>query len=211
MGIVKTASAGRGFDVDAILTAPQAAAFVKKGFEFCIRYLPRTPALVKGNLSLGEIEIILDAGLALMAVQHCPEPGWSPTAGLGTQYGQYAGQYAAEIGLPAGMNIWLDLEGVANESLPQDVIEYCQLWFEGLEGHGYVPGIYCGYGTGLSPEQLYDLPFKHYWKAYNGPLLPNRGYQIVQGTVQWLNGVSFDPNQLRADSKGDLPLWLSPD
>lgn len=208
---VKTASPGLGFDVDSMLTAAQADAFKKNGFQFCIRYLPRTPALVKGNLTLAEIQIILAAGLSLMAVQHCPEPGWEPSAPLGTQYGQYAGQYAAEIGLPAGINIWLDLEGVAVSVAAPAIIDYCHAWFFQVGSHGYIPGLYCGYGGGLSPDQLYDLPFQHYWKAYNGPPLPVRGYQIIQETVHLLEGVSFDPNRLIADNQDGLPLWLSPD
>ncbi len=208
---IQIAKPGMGFDVDNRLDAGQAAAFKKNGFNFCIRYLPRTSALVAGNLSLAEVELILGAGLALMAVQHCPMPGWQPTAPLGKAYGQYAGQYAAEIGLPAGMNIWLDLEGVSNGAGAQDVIDYCHCWFDAVAAHGFIPGIYCGYGTGLTPFQLYELPFKHYWKAYNGPYLPGRGYQIVQETVKLLEGISFDPDFIVADKMGDLPLWLSPD
>lgn len=214
MGTVKTATAGAlGFDVNQNLSAAQAAGFKSAGYDFCIRYLPRTAPLTKGNLTSTEIKNILEAGLALMAVQHCPEPGWSPSAALGMQYGQYAAEYAVEIGLPPGMSVWLDLEGVI-PLLAQGVRDYCYAWYNavGSQAAGYVPGLYVGFGTGLTPQELYeDLPFRHYWKAYNGPSLPVRGYQIIQETVKLMEGISFDPNRLVADNLGGLPLWLSPD
>lgn len=210
-GIVKSANPGLGFDVNQSLSITQARAFFITGYIFCIRYLPRTPYLKQGNLTAQEIAIILNTGLSLSVVQHCPLPGWEPSIDLGSQYGQYAGAYATEIGLPIGMNIWLDLEEVATNSTSQNVIDYCKAWFVAVQAAGYIPGIYCGYGTNLSSQQLYDLPFKHYWKAYNydnGVAI--RGFQIIQEPQKTMIGIQFDPNKSQIDNKGDVAIWLSP-
>jgi hypothetical protein len=210
MSIVKQATPGNGFDVDSPLSTDQAKDFVAAGYSFCVRYLPRTSGLVKGNLTMAEIVAIMDGGLALMAVQHVAPDNWQPNAALGQQYGQYAGQYASEIGLPNGMNIWLDLEMVAPGS-DQDVIDYCHNWFEQVKSHGYIPGLYVGWQTNLSDQQLYDLPFENYWKGYNcDQSIPTRGWQILQHPQKTLNSIPFDPNTLQADLKGSLPMWLSP-
>jgi hypothetical protein len=209
---VKPAQPGTGFDLNQPLTASMAAQFKSAGNAFAIRYIPRTAALVKGNLTAGEIEIILGAGLNLMAVQHCALPGWEPNAALGGQYGQYAATYSQSIGLPAGMNIWLDLEGVGPLVKAEDVIAYCEAWFTAVSAAGYIAGLYIGFGSGLTPKELYDLKgVEHYWSAYNyTDGLPTRGFQIKQHDQQSLNGIQYDPNTLQADQLGGLPVWLSP-
>ncbi|WP_448700080.1 DUF1906 domain-containing protein [Mucilaginibacter sp. AW1-3] len=210
-GTVQQAVSGaQGFDVNVVLTASSAAAFKSAGYTFCIRYIPRTAALAAGNLTTAEALVILNAGLALMAVQHVALPGWAPTAVLGTQYGGYAAIYSKQIGLPQGMNIWLDLEEVAAGTPPAQVIAYCQAWYAAVHAAGYVPGIYVGYGTLLGPQQLYqNLSFQHYWRAYNGPDVAGRGYQLVQSTEKTLHGITFDPDMVQVDHNGGLPLWFA--
>jgi hypothetical protein len=208
---VKTAISGsKGFDCNSQLSGAQAAAFKAAGMDFCIRYLPRTPALIHGNLSALELEILLAAGLSVGAVQHCRLPNWSPSAGLGAQYGQYAGSYAASIGLPEGMNLWLDLETPAIGATGQDCIDYAQAWFNSVKIAGYVPGLYIGYGVPLTAQQLFELPFSHYWKAYNyDDGVATRGFQLIQKPQQGFNGISIDPNECVADHLGGLPIWVS--
>lgn len=155
--------------------------------------------------------VILGAGLSLMAVQHCPTEGWDPSAELGQVYGQYGSSYAEAIGLPKGINLWLDLETPSTAATGQEVMSYANAWFSTVEAAGYVPGVYLGYGLPLGPEQLYKgLSFSHYWKAYNGPDLAIRGYEIVQHTQKELNGVSYDPNTISIDNLGGLPICASP-
>jgi hypothetical protein len=212
MPTVKAAVTGAGFDCNTPLNTPMAAAFKAAGMEFVVRYVPRTPALIPGNLTAAEVEIILSGGLALMAVQHVAMPGWEPGAALGGQYGQYAATYSQSIGLPAGMNIWLDLEGVGSLVKADDVIAYCEAWFTAVSAAGYVPGIYVGWNIVITDQQLYDLPFSHYWRAYNcDQAVPKRGYQIVQHPQQTLDGINYDPNFLAADELGGMPFWLSPE
>lgn len=213
-GSVKTAPAGQsGFDVNAPLSAAQALAFKNAGNSFCIRYLPRTAKLIDGNLTNAEALAILDAGLALMPVQHVAEPGWQPTTNLGTLYGNFAATYAAQVvKLPPGVNIWCDLEEVANGTTAQNVIAYCQAWYYAVHNAGYVPGLYVGYGIVLTPDQLYDeLSFQNYWQAYNGKQVATRGFQLLQRTQKTLDGIDYDPDVTQDDNDGGAVRWLSVD
>ena len=212
-GTVQQAPAGlSGFDVNAVLSATAAQNFKDAGYDFCIRYIPRTEALAAGNLTNTEASAILNAGLALMAVQHVALPGWAPAADLGTAYGTYAATYANDVvGLPTGMNIWCDLEEVAKNTAAADVIAYCQAWYTAVNAAGYVPGLYVGWGVILNGEQLYnDLSFQHYWRAYNADVIvATRGYQLIQKVQKTLNGTDFDPDTTQTDNSGGTVLWLS--
>lgn len=211
-GSVQQAPAGlSGFDVNQPLTATQAMGFKNAGYAFCVRYLPRTAQLIKNNLTNSEARDILNAGLALMAVQHVALPGWQPNTNLGTVYGSYAASYAKDVvKLPPGMNIWCDLEEVAENTPAADVLAYCQAWYYAVHVAGYIPGLYVGYGIVLTPEQLYnDTSFQHYWRAYNGPEVATRGYQLLQKTQKALNGIEFDPDVTQKDELGDSLFWLS--
>lgn len=56
----------------------------KYGYKFCIRYVPHAnQADVSEDLTSEEAEAILDAGLALMVVQHVRHENWEITHGLG--------------------------------------------------------------------------------------------------------------------------------
>jgi hypothetical protein len=222
-GNVQQAGTGlRGFDIDQVLTVAQAEAFKNAGYDFCIRYVPRTAALAastKTNLTHTEGLAILNAGLALMVVQHTREEGWSPDSALGTADGSYAVTYASQVaGLPQGVNIWCDLEVVAAHTDAADVIGYCQAWYNAVNAGGYLPGLYVGYGIVLTAEQLYSaLSFKHYWSAYNAEIgIAHRGYQLIQHDALKLSTVTpdtphntFDPNTIQTDQLGGTPIWLS--
>ena len=142
-GTVEAAPAGAtGFDTDTKLTASSASAFAAAGFRFAIRYLTRDAPEADTDLTRSEALDILDAGLALMAVQHVAPSGWVPSASLGAEYGAYAAANARSVGLPYGVSVWLDLEGVAEGTPTIDVIAYCNAWYDPVAAAGYVPGLY---------------------------------------------------------------------
>ena len=201
-----------GCDVNQPLTGAQAKELYDAGMRFIGRYLPRTAASVKGCLTQPEIQAILSIGLAVLPVQHVMPDGWHPDASLGQMYGEYAATYAEQIGIPAGVNIFLDLEGVSSGSLSSDIIAYANAWYDAVSSKGFVPGVYVGWSNGLTPGQLYsDLKFKNYWCAYNyTDGVVTRGFQIIQRTAKVLNGISYDPNTVTADNKGSLPMFLFP-
>ncbi len=147
-GTVQSAPPGlQGFDVNDTISAADAAKFKVAGYDFCCRYIPRGAGLSSApSLTNVEAADILNAGLALMAVQHVAPDGWSPNTNLGTVYGSFAANYCSQkVGLPPGMNIWCDLEGIATGTPAADVIAYCQAWYIAVHTAGYVPGIYVGY------------------------------------------------------------------
>jgi hypothetical protein len=210
--LVKQATPGKAFDVDQILNAEQADDFIKAGYGSCIRYFPLNSSNVAGCLTGPELQILLGAGLAVGAVQHVDSPPWSPTAALGTAHGAYCAAYAKEIGYAAGGSIYCDLEEVAAGTTAQQVIDYCNNWFDRVQSAGFTPGLYCGWNIVLTAEQLYyPLKFKSYWKAYNYDNgIAVRGFQIVQHPQETLAGMDFDPNTIGPDDIGGLPMFLYP-
>lgn len=209
---VQTATPGTlGFDVNQPLSAAQAAAFKDAGYSFCLRYAPRQLDTNRYNLTNPEMGRILQAGLALMVVQHVAPDNWVPTDILGKQYGEYVAGYCLKtVQLPKGANVWLDLEMVKPLTPVADTINYATEWWNAVNAAGYVPGIYVGYQPGLTPAELYRLPFQHYWKAYNyDDGVPGRGFQMLQEPQQTLDGISFDPDKIQTDNKGGLPLCVT--
>ena len=166
-GSIQTAPTGaKGFDTTAVLSTTQAKRFKDDGFTFCVRYLSlfsTEKEASDGDLTHKEADEILDAGLALMAVQHVRLRGWTPSGLLGTQTGNHAANNALFVGLPAGVNIWLDLEGANNDTPANDVIAYCNNWFKQVASVGYVPDIYVGFDALLTSEQLFHaLSCEHF-------------------------------------------------
>lgn len=210
-GKVQSAAPGLlGFDCNTPVTAKVAQAFISSGYSFCVRYLSRTTQ-GKSDLSAAEANTILDAGLALMAVQHVRKPGWQPTADLGQQDGAAAAKNAASIGFPAGVNIWCDLEGVLKGTSAQDVTDYCNNWFTEVANAGFVPGLYVGDSCILDDGQLFSLKFQHYWRSQsNVPNVRSRGYQMFQLFPEVTkNGIGIDIDVTQSDYKKGQVQWLA--
>jgi len=213
-GQVKRAPVGvHGFDANAKISSAKAKEFADAGFGFCIRYLTRAKAnQAAGDLSSSEADGILSAGLALMAVQHVSSVGWLATPALGTTYGRNAVANAQQVGFPAGVSIWLDLEGVGPSTSPDAVIGYCNAWFHEVEAAGYATGIYVGAGAIISGDDLYwRLKTQHYWKSgSNVPDIPHRGYQMIQRIVPGdkVAGIEIDRNVTRDDGFAGAVAWL---
>lgn len=211
-GTVQHAAPGlKGFDTNTVLNATQASEFVKSGYAFCFRYLSRGNGQQSGDLSYNEALTILNAGLALGAVQHVSMPGWTPSQSLGTQYGTNAASNAASIGLPKGMNLWMDLEGIAAGTSAQTVIDYANAWYDAVAAAGYIPGIYVGADCILTGDQLYNnLKYQHYWKSLSRvPAIPHRGYQLIQSyTPEPVCGVSIDTDTTQNDEQGGAIVLL---
>lgn len=210
-GHVLAAPSGcRGFDADSVISASVAEQFVSQGYTFCVRYLSLGAGQDEGDLSKNEAQDILQAGLALMAVQHVEDPGWSPSQSSGQTNGANAAKNALSIGLPQGLNVWCDLEGIDGNIGSQEVIDYCTAWYSAVSAAGYVPGLYVGANAILNGQQLYDLPFQHYWQSCSEvPDVAVRGYQMVQSFVPaTVNGISIDEDITQTDEQGGQALWL---
>jgi len=211
---VQIAPAGAtGFDTDTPLTAGSAAAFCAAGFSFVLRYLSLTTRQASSDLTASETETILAAGLALMAVQHVPAAGWTPSQSLGQQHGQAAATNAKAADLARGICLWLDLEGVASGTAADTVADYCNAWFQAVFKAGYRPGLYVGADCGLSGEQLGALSCSYFWQSGSHvPALPTPGYCMVQSIDARLviDSVTYDRDVIQADTKGRTPMWMAP-
>jgi hypothetical protein len=215
-GTTRSAPAGvKGFDADTQISAAAARQYLVQGYRFCLCYVGRVE-MDPGDLTTAEAQDILGAGLALMVVQHVEEPGWAPGGALGTTYGANAATFAQQIGIPPGVNVWLDLEGVSTAASAGDVTAYCQNWYRQVAAAGYVPGVYVGWRPGLSGQQIYDLPFQHYWGAYNvdGDSTPGCGWCLKQspgsgGTIVGIATSVYDDDVTQTDGEGRTVQWLS--
>jgi hypothetical protein len=218
-GHVFTAPDGvRGFDTAEIVAPKAAAAMRGHGYRFCVRYVRRDKPHASA-LSASEAKSLLGNGIGLMLVQYVEsETAWNPTATKGTTNGRIAGAEAAKLGVPWGVTVWCDLEGVASRTASSKVIDYCNNWHLAVASAGYVPGLYVGYHAGLNATQLYRaLRFSHYWSAYNlntdqAPAV--RGVQMRQAQRKQRDsvpsaGFDFQVDTIRADALGGRPTLLA--
>lgn len=212
-GTVEAAGDGlRGIDTNSVVTAAMAANFFARGFRYCVRYVSRIAKQGADDLSTSEAIDLLNAGLAVMPVQHVRAAGWLPSAELGASDGVHAAYHAFVIGFPAGVNVWCDLEGVSADAAAQQVIVYCNAWYEAVSAAAYVPGLYVGADCILDgPALRFRLKFAHYWKSLSDvPEIVGRGYQMVQSHEHVVNGVSIDEDRTQTDLLGGKVLWLAP-
>ena len=206
----------KGLDVNRPIAADEAAALVEHGYDFAVRYVRRTTKH-SYDLTVKEARAILASGLGLMVVQHVANEGWTPSARLGSTYGNTAAVEAARIGVPPGVTVWCDLEGVSADATSKAVIGFCNKWHSKVAAAGFIPGLYVGYGAGLDPDQLYwSLRFIHYWGAYNvtmadGPT--KRGFQMKQRVAAPSDHVAafdaeFQVDDIHTDALGGRPTTL---
>lgn len=210
----------RGFDANQRISSSAAAAFHQHGYRFCLRYVRRAQ-VNNHDLSTNEAQAILGAGLALMPVQHVEsEKSWVPTPEKGTAFGRTGAKDCARIGIPPGVSVWCDLEGVALGTPAQDVIDYCNNWHAEVAAEGYVPGLYVGFRAGLNATQLFKaLRFAHYWGAFNlnsdeVPIV--RKLQMKQAVRKPADrvpgfGIAFQTDTIRTDALGGRPFVLAPE
>jgi hypothetical protein len=217
VGTLPTGS--RGVDCNAPISRADAALFAGKGFTFAIRYVRRSQANTY-DLTTGEVLGILAGGLGLMAVQHVAAPGWEPSAQLGTQYGSTAAAECQRLGIPAGVTVWCDLEGVGDDADHRAVVGYCNAWYDAVAALAYVPGLYVGDSCILTPLELYrSLKFAAFWSAYNlnGDAAPAvRGVQMRQHAAKAVDMVpgftnqNMDVDVICGDALGGSPTLLLP-
>jgi len=201
-GLVAPARAlALGFDVDSRLSLSQARALkAQYGYEFCVRFVGRGRPSAN-DLTASEAADILAAGLALFVVQHWYGKAWLPTAALGAKDGCAAAENALGAGLPAGVSVFCDLEGVDETAAAADVWAYCNGWCGAVQRAGYVPGIYVGADCGLDAVGLTELDCRLFWRSCSKVPTPAQGYQMTQtpcDVVRGANGTQVDENRVSA-------------
>lgn len=202
----------KGFDCNCKLSYDLAKKFKQDGYQFAIRYVGRLQQ-ADFDLDAQEVKDILRAGLQMGIVQHCLNPGWTPTLELGRQYGTNAGKFAKECGYKGGCINYLDLEGIKSGTPKQQIIDFCNAWYDEVLKAGYVPGIYIGFDMFLSGEDLYkSLKFQHYWKSFSQvPDVAKRSYEMWQERQITANGILIDPDEVIEDKLGNTPVFMIPE
>jgi hypothetical protein len=217
-GQVQSAPTGaRGFDCDFVLQGATLTALAKN-FDFCVRYVSLKaggPFPADADITEEEATAILQAGLAIMPVQHVFNPGFFPNGPRGAVIGTRAADNAKAAGFPNNVNLWLDLEGINAAAAAQDVIAYANAWFDAVHASGFVPGVYVGANAILDGAQLFNaLKFQHYWKSGSTvPQIPVRGYQMIQtipGHATTVDGIALDLDLdlTHTDALGGHVQWL---
>jgi hypothetical protein len=206
----------RGIDCNTPIDARIAATLITQGYKFAHRYVRRAAANAR-DLSADEANIILAAGLGISVVQHVTSAtSWVPSPSDGTRYGETAAAEVERLGFPSGSMIACDLEGVTPGTTHQIVMDYARAWYAAVQAAGFLPELYVGWHCGLTPAELYDLPFTRYWGAYNlntdeepavrGLCMKQRAATPADGIM----GIPFDVDIARADRKGDRAVMFAP-
>lgn len=211
------ASRTMGFDTSIYVDQKYYDKLKSAGYGFVVRYLWRTKRVDdKPNygwpvaLSKQELSELLYAGFGVSIVQFSPDKGVIPTAVIGKSVGEAAASNAAGLGIPKGVTIWCDAEW-SNDPPAEDVIDYLNAWASPVVNAGYEAGLYLGGGTGMTGEQLYDLPeYNHYWKSASAvPWVPKRGFQMFQTNQTTVFkamgdvGLTIDQDLVCIDNKGE--------
>jgi hypothetical protein len=186
----------RGTDSVTLLGPTSAAALKGLGFDFAIQYL--------GTVNAGVVQAILDAGLAFMPVTYADRFN-----------GQQAAEQCAALGLPAGVTVWLDLEGIGPGLTPEAVIAQVNAWAKAISDGGYMPGLYVGAGDKLTSQELYALSVVRYWKGQSRLL--DRNGALSEPSCGWCmtqlyphvgrGGVDVDIDVIGSDYRNRVPLW----
>lgn len=144
-------------------------------------YLSRAelPGLLAAGLDVGLTQIYVGSDML--------------TGAQGEVVGEAAVWNAREIGAPADATVFCDGEWSDKRSQVADELAYLLGWGRGgksVAGAGDSLGLYAGSNTGLTGEELYQLPrFHRYWKALSQVPFPYpRGYCMVQSWEHVLLG-----------------------
>jgi hypothetical protein len=196
----------RGIDTVQALDAAACRHLVRAGVDFVVRYLHGRYAVTRE-----EVARILCSGLALMLCTPSRTPGWTPSGDIGATDGQMALDWLADLSIPKGATVWLDLEGCMG---PADkTAEWINAWSMLVVGAGYQAGLYVGADPGgLDSEALWKLPrITRYWRS--GSRVPepsNRGWcmQQLRPLDVMLGPIRVDHDAIETDFRGGLPTWI---
>ena len=207
---VQGAPAGSpGLDTESVVSASAAQQMAAAGETFVIRYVSLQDVEQPGDLTRLEVVGIMEAGLAIMPVQHAEAPGWIPSGTLGAQDGRSAAIHATETGFACGVNVWLDLDAVSPGTDAQSISAYVNSWAAEVSAAGFVPGLYVGANSGLDAEQLAALNVEHFWRSASAVPAIAVGYQLVQSPPTSGFGLAYQPDVTQSDDQDGVVLWFT--
>ena|SRR5579871_544044 len=192
-----------GIDTSAKLNAERCKAIAAAGVKFVIRTLPLPNNRPTFDLDAAETDIILGAGLGLLAYQHPLMPGWTASTEKGVEKGQHAVACAQAALLLPGTSIVYDAEETASGI--DDACAEMTAFYANVKGGGYHCPVYQGAGMPLSGEDWYRrVPFEAYWKSLSNVPAPSvRSWCCFQAyPQQQLAGINVDFNMAQNDYLG---------
>jgi hypothetical protein len=195
-------------DISAKVQRSAPAEVSAKGYSGIIRYVPLPGVDPSADIDASELKGILDAGLALLLVQHVRYAGWNPAKCSGHGDALRAIEFAEAAGYLQGGHVFLDLEGISGSAA--DTKTFAEDWASTIVQAGYGAGCYVGYDVTLNAVQLYNLHNIHsYWGAPGPWQVATRGFALRQKTPKvTIANLEFDPDSLQADNLGDTPFWM---
>ena len=202
----------KGFKSNNRLTKEQAKKFYDVGYRFCLRGFYTVEGLTNQSICNEEMFDILDSGLSLMPVLHVNDSNWFPSVELARKQGHSVVNQARALGMPAGTTIWCDLTGFNNEVRAQDMIIYCNHWYDAVIEGGYIPGLFVNQFLPLSGNQLFSyINFGHYCRDGEGaPSIPELGYELfkISDIEEIENKVTISQYELQLNQAGMVANWL---
>ncbi len=205
---IEPARAGSAVDTSAKLGLDAIGSVAAAGYACIIRYVPHVGSPGAFDIDEGELNAILNAGLAVMLVQHPRKPGWDPGTVSGTEDADLAVARARGAGYLPGAHLFVDLEGISGTVAA--TTQYANDWAARVRAANYLAGAYVGFAVPLSPRQLYALPdINSYWSDIGPRHVDTRGFAMKQQPTVVLNGIPYDPDTIQADGRGETPIWMT--
>jgi hypothetical protein len=197
------------FDTDAPCTLATLLALRVVGFQGGIRTVTCDGAPDPSDLTAREVADFMAAGLGLMVYQRVRDPGWIPSAALGTADAAVFVAKASAAGYLVGASAWDDLEGIGGSDVA--TIAYANAKAARLKAAQRPPGEYIGDDVPLTGGQLFtSLIAPCYWRSLSDvPDVQTRGYamrQIAEDVL--IAGTLVDVNFATADRLGGRPFWM---
>ena len=163
-----------------------------------------------GVINKERVQFIVDAGIGYLPVT------------LAGEYNDGAADEVASLrnlGIPAGVTVFLDLEGLsAFRTDPVVLADKINAWADNIAHAGYIPSLYVGVPQPFTSNELWKLRVQRYWKGqgslrdrYNALTEPTGcGFCLTQMYPSHpRGGVWTDSNMIGCDFKGRTPVWAA--
>lgn len=189
----------KGFDCATPLNAKTAALFVNQGYSFVCRYL--APKGSTKRLTANEASLCSALGLWLVSVFERAATNALGGSAQGKEDGEFALQYAKEVGQPEGTVIYAAVDTDVNSTQYDTIESYLRSFDEKITG--YEIGIYGEHEIceEMKKRGVVNRAWQTYaWSRGNKLKDPNI-YQYENDVIE--NGIGID----RDESNGDAGGW----
>ena len=161
------------------------------------------------DVSQAELEVVTRAGWLVYFYMHVPEPGWTPNPSQGSLKGLAAAQKAQRIGVPAGVSLLPDMEGVSPAALSKVDAAYVRALAKPILDAGFTCPWYEGYLCGLTLADQAALIADGTVLGVDSDYgsrepLPGVGFLAKQHPQTTLAGTLIDPHTFFPDQRGKV-------